>query len=111
MRVDKHLVFLTDGEMTADSNNYSAFGIPARRDRLTGSGGLVAKHQARFLNACNRARQMGMTVWVIALDASSTDISACASGEDHYFEANDAAGLEDAFDTIGKEIGKLRLTR
>lgn len=111
MRVDKHIVFLTDGTMTADNHNYSAFGIPARRDRLSGSGGLVAKHQARFLNACNRARQMGMTVWVIALDTSSTDISACASGEDHYFEASDAAGLEDAFDTIGKEIGKLRLTR
>lgn len=111
MRVDKHLVFMTDGEMTADNNNYSAFGIPARRNRMNGSGTLVAKHQARFLNACNRARQMGMTVWVIALDASSTDISACASGEDHYFEANDSAGLEDAFDTIGKEIGKLRLTR
>jgi hypothetical protein len=111
MRVDKHLVFMTDGEMTADNNNYSAFGIPARRNRMNGSGSLVAKHQTRFLNACNRARQMGMTVWVIALDASSTDISACASGEDHYFEADDSDSLEDAFDTIGKEIGKLRLTR
>lgn len=111
MRVDKHLVFMTDGEMTADSNNYSSFGIPARRNRMNGSGTLIEKHQARFLNACNRARQMGMTVWVIALDASSTDISACASGDDHYFEASDSESLEDAFDRIGKEIGKLRLTR
>ncbi len=111
MRVDKHLVFLTDGEMTADTNNYSAFGIPAKRNRMSGSAGLVSKHQTRFLNACNRARQMGMTVWVIALDTSSTDISACASGDDHYFEANDGDSLEDAFDRIGKEIGKLRLTR
>jgi hypothetical protein len=115
MRVDQHLVFLTDGSMTSYGFNYSAYGMPSYTNLWSSSGvteaNLKAKHQARFLNACNRARQMGMTVWVIALDAPSSDISSCASGSDHYFEADDSDSLEDAFDTIGKEIGKLRLTR
>ncbi len=113
IRVDKHIVFLTDGEMTADSNNYSSFGIPNVENRMTGSGNLVNKHKARFLNACNRARTapMNMTIWVIALDVGSTsDISPCASGADHFY-VSDGSNLEQIFDLIGKGIGRLRLTK
>jgi Flp pilus assembly protein TadG len=118
MRVDRHIVFLTDGEMTSYGFNYSAYGMPDYQNRWNTSGvtpeQLVAKHQARFLNACNRARQMGpngTTVWVIALDVGSTSsISPCASGSDRFFISN-GTDLESVFDTIGKEIGKLRLTR
>ena len=111
IRVDRHIVFLTDGTMTASTTNYSAFGIPAAEQRMTGSGDLVARHNARFLNACNRARQMGMTVWVIALDVGSTaEISQCASGNDHFF-VSDGSDLEQVFDLIGRGIGRLRITR
>jgi hypothetical protein len=97
--------------MTASTTNYSAFGIPAAEQRMTGSGDLVARHNARFLNACNRARQMGMTIWVIALDVGSTaEISQCASGNDHFF-VSDGSDLEQVFDLIGRGIGRLRITR
>lgn len=110
IRVARHIIFLTDGEMTADSYNYSSFGIPNAEDRMTGWGSLAGKHQSRFLNACNRARQMGATVWVIALDVGSTaDISPCASGDDHFF-VSDGSDLDQVFDLIGKGIGRLRLT-
>ena len=118
MRVDRHIVFLTDGEMTSYGFNYSSYGMPDYQNRWNTGGvsasQLVAKHQARFLNACNRARQMGpngTTVWVIALDVGSTgSISPCASGSDRFFVSN-GSNLASVFDTIGKEIGKLRLTR
>ena len=110
IRVARHIIFLTDGEMTADAYNYSSFGIPDAQDRMTGSGSLVSKHQTRFLNACNRARQMGATIWVIALDVGSTgDIRNCASGDDHFF-VSDGSDLDRVFDLIGKGIGRLRLT-
>jgi Flp pilus assembly protein TadG len=112
IRVDKHIVFLTDGEMMQDDANYSSFGIPNADDRLSGGGARIDKHKARFLAACNRARQMGATIWVIALDTGATaDIAPCASGSDHFYTATTSAQLETVFSLIGKGIGKLRITR
>jgi hypothetical protein len=110
IRVDKHIIFLTDGPMTASSSNYSAFGIPNASQRMPGTGDLPSKHKARFFNACNRARQMGMTVWVIAIDVTSTgDVGPCASGDNRFF-VSDGSDLEDVFELIGRGIGRLRLT-
>lgn len=112
MRVERHIVFLTDGVMTAAGNTtYSAFGLRAAEDRLVQSGSVEDRHTDRFLAACNRARMMGMTIWVIALDVgSSDDIRPCASGDDHFFES-DGSDLDSVFDLIGKGIGRLRMTR
>lgn len=109
IRVDKHIVFLTDGELTTDTVSYNSFGIHGVDNRLIGTDSTTLK--GRFLNACNRARQMDMTIWVIALDVgSSGDISPCASGADHFYES-DGTNLEQIFDLIGKGIGRLRLTK
>ena len=110
VRVERHIVFLTDGDMTADDNNYSAYGIPAARRRLSGTSGEEDKHKARFLSACNRARAMGMTVWVIVLDnAGSSEARPCAADDAHFF-VSDGSNLDEVFQLIGKGIGKLRLT-
>jgi hypothetical protein len=120
--VDKHIVFLTDGVMTADDRNYSSFGIISSNlsdsdgrqnleDRMVGGGSLVQRHINRFVNACDRARQMGVTIWVIALDVQSPGtISPCASGSDHFF-VSDGSDLDQVFTRIGKGIGRLRMTQ
>lgn len=109
VRVDRHIVFLTDGDMTADANNYSAYGIPAARRRLSGGTDEEAKHRTRFLNACSRAREMGFTVWVIVLDsAAGSEVRPCAADSSHYFESN-GSDLAQVFQLIGKGIGRLRL--
>jgi len=115
IRVDKHIIFLTDGDMTADTKNYSSYGIPNKEDRLTGTAGLEQKHKDRFANACTRARTTGgATVWVIALDNANGDdtpsLKACASGNDHFFQT-DGTNLAEIFTVIGKGIGKLRITK
>jgi Flp pilus assembly protein TadG len=115
VRVDKHIVFLTDGDMTADNNNYSSYGIPIRDNRLSGSASLEDKHKNRFTNACTRARTTGgATIWVIALDTAGGNdtaiIKGCASGEDHFF-TTDGTNLKEIFTVIGKGIGKLRITK
>lgn len=112
--VAKHIIFLTDGEMTASTaaGLYNSYGMPAREVRMTGSGNLVQRHQARFLNACNRARQMGATIWVIVLDDQgfADDVAPCASGSDRVYISN-GADLDEVFQRIGKGIGRLRLTQ
>lgn len=112
IRVDKHIIFLTDGEMTADTMNYSSYGIPVADDRLSGGASLVQKHKDRFLAACDRARQMGMIIWVVAIDTGAyDDIKPCASDSAHFFTANTTTGLTQAFTLIGQGIGKLRMTK
>lgn len=114
IRVDKHIIFLTDGTMTADDDNYSSYGIPARDSRLTGSSSdLAQRHRDRFANACTRARTTGgTTIWVIALDTGNdtASLKACASGDDHFFQT-DGSNLATIFTLIGKGIGKLRITK
>ena len=115
VRVDKHIVFLTDGDMTADNNNYSSYGIPVKDNRLSGTASLEQKHKDRFANACTRARTTGgATIWVIALDNANGDdtpyLKACASGDDHFYQT-DGSNLASIFTLIGKGIGKLRITK
>jgi hypothetical protein len=113
MRVARHIIFLTDGDMTASDTNYSSFGIPAADPRMTGTGTQEARHIARFLNACNTVRQMpggGVTIWVIALDTGAvSDIGNCASSSSHFFVSN-GSDLDQVFTTIGRGIGRLRIT-
>ena len=111
--VAKHIVFLTDGELSVNGNNYSAYGVWSFSGdrRLTGSGSQNSRHQAHFLAACNRAKSMGMTVWVIALDVTAVDaIAPCATSSGHFF-ASDGSDLESVFSRIGAGIGRLRLTQ
>jgi hypothetical protein len=111
IRVERHIVFLTDGVMTVDSNAYGAFGMPKVRDRLSGTGAdTLARHKNRFLDACRQAKDMDTTNWVIALDIGSgvDQIKGCASGEDHFYQSN-GTDLEAVFRAIGKGIGKLRV--
>lgn len=115
VRVDKHIVFLTDGDMTADNNNYSSYGIPAKDNRMSATGALDQRHLDRLANACTTSRTLGgATIWVIALDtAGGTDtpyLKNCASGDDHFYQT-DGSNLASIFTLIGKGIGKLRITK
>lgn len=109
--VSMHIVFLTDGMLNTDRNAYSAYGVDRRASRIDGSGSLEARHRERFQSACNTAKTMGMTIWVIALDVTETDdIRPCATSNGHFF-VSDGSDLHDVFAEIGQGIGRLRLTR
>lgn len=109
--VAMHIVFLTDGILNTDSRAYSAYGVNRRASRIDGWGSLEERHQARFQSACNTAKTMGMTIWVIALDVTEIDdIRPCATSDGHFF-VSDGSDLEEVFSQIGQGIGRLRLTR
>lgn len=118
--VAKHIVFLTDGEMCPSDSAYTSLGVERYEDRINGSESSVSGcgndslrglHIGRFLSACNAAKSMGMTIWVIAFDVSNTDeISPCATSDGHFF-TSDGTDLENVFTRIGQGIGRLRLTQ
>ncbi len=109
--VNTHIVFMTDGELDTGGTLYSAHGVENLQDRTRGDGTQDAQHLARFASACNLARQMGITIWVIALDVADTDdVEACATSDSHFY-TSDGSDLEEIFEAIGQGIGNLRLTR
>lgn len=109
--VRQHIVFMTDGMLDTGDQLYSAHGVERHQQRTQGSGSQDDRHIARFHAACDVAKSMGMTVWVIALDVGSTeDIETCATGPG-YFYVSDGSNLQQVFSAIGKGIGNLRLTR
>ena len=109
--VNTHIVFMTDGMLDTGSRLYSAHGVERYQDRTRGSGTQDEQHLARFASVCAQAKEMGITVWVIALDVTDTgDIRRCATSESHFY-TSDGSDLEQVFEAIGQGIGNLRLTR
>ena len=109
--VNQHIVFMTDGILDTGPYLYSTHGVEYFQTRTLGDGSQNQRHLARFRSACNLAKSMGITVWVIALDVTNTsDVSPCATSADHFYTSN-GSDLEEVFSTIGRGIGNLRLSR
>lgn len=109
--VNRHIVFMTDGKLDTGSSLYSAFGVDRDHNRIKGSGSTNDKHIARFLSVCDAVKSSKTTIWVIALDVTDTDqIDDCATSPGHFY-TSDGSNLETIFETIGRGIGNLRLTR
>lgn len=109
--LNTHIVFMTDGMLDTGGSLYSAHGVENYQDRTRGTGTQDQQHLARFEATCTLAKQMGITIWVIALDVANTaDVEPCATSEDHFY-TSDGSDLESVFEAIGQGIGNLRLTR
>lgn len=115
--VRKHIIFMTDGMMdtATNPNYYSSYGLPSAETRIFDDDGNTGDsdtlHVAHFQAVCNRAKAMGMTIWVIAVDVGSTsDIEPCATDTGHFY-TSDGTDLDEVFSQIGRAIGELRLTK
>jgi hypothetical protein len=109
--VNQHIVFMTDGMLDTGPSLYSAHGIERYQERTQGSGSQDENHLARFESACDLAKSVGITIWVIALDVEDTgDVEPCATSAEHFY-TSDGSDLESIFEEIGRGIGNLRLTR
>ena len=109
----RHMVFLTDGQTEPYDLAYSAYGIEPLDERRWTEGSAMSLQETvneRFLFACKEAKKKNITVWVIAFGTTvNTYMTECA-GAGHYFEADDAAELAQAFSTIAQTLGDLRIS-
>jgi len=99
--VNRHIIFMTDGDMQTSTTAYTNTGIePSTTDAL---------HNTRFLAACQEAKDHSISVWVVSFaQALTTELTQCAdSGQ--AFQANDAADLNTMFQRIAQRIAELRL--
>lgn len=112
----RHIVFMTDGEMSPNPDVYGMYGVE-RSDRRIADGDLsdnrqLNRHNARFTTVCTAAKARNITVWVVAFGSSlNDDLKGCATTTGQAFFAADDATLKKQFKDIAKQVAMLRLSK
>ncbi len=99
----KAIVLMTDGENTKS----------ATYPRHNGASKSAA--DAKTLEVCREVKSQGVALYTIAFEvddaATKNLLENCATAPSDYFDANDAAQLTAAFQTIAERLQALALTR
>lgn len=111
--IARHIVFMTDGRLEPNFDQYGTYGVEwwDRRVTTNGSTNLNARHEARFQAACRAARQENITVWVVAFGLPLSQALIDCASPGRAFEADDNAELTEQFRLIAQQIAELRLTQ
>ena len=122
--IQRHIIFMTDGEMAPNMHNFSAQGYEYLSQRVSGSAGtndtqLTELHNNRFSQLCEIAKdsKRNITIWVIGLGVALNDrLLACASPGNgtngrRAFQTNDSTELQGIFQSIASQISRLRLSQ
>jgi Flp pilus assembly protein TadG len=118
--IDRHIIFMTDGAMSANMGNLTFQGYEYLDQRVSGSinttdAQLTDRHNNRFVQLCNAAKQRGITIWVVALSTSlTTSMTNCATAGKSFETVNKNGkkiDLSDIFESIAGQISRLRLSQ
>ncbi len=114
--IDRHIIFMTDGQMSADMGSLTFQGQEFLDQRVSGSintsaADLTARHNNRFLQLCEQAKRKKMKIWVIALGLPLNDNLTTCADDGRAFQTNSGKGLEDIFESIAQQISRLRLSQ
>jgi len=111
--IARHIVFMTDGELSINTETYNAYGIEWWDRRISGgtnSTTIFNRHAARFQAICRQARQENISIWVVAFGTSlSQNLIDCAT-PGRAFSASSGDELSERFEEIAERIAALRLT-
>lgn len=119
--IERHLIFMTDGDTVTDPGNYAAYGAAWWDRRQTPSGTaptstlLDAQVNARFQAVCKYVKEvMHVHLWVVSFGSgvsgsAQTALQNCAE-TNRYFLAKNSTELNANFQQIADEISQLRLT-
>lgn len=123
--IERHLIFMTDGEACTGVGNYAAYGVAwfdrrqtdpavAPTDGCQTTGTLTQQVNARLAGLCSAIKNKNITLWVIWFGVSNTTIenslTSCATSG-RFYSARNAADLQTVFGSIASEISALRLTK
>jgi Flp pilus assembly protein TadG len=118
----KYLIVMTDGEnwhqamSNHNKSSYHSFGYAAkgRLGTTYTTTALINQMNTKTLAACANAKAAGITVYTIAFrlegDANTRAmLTSCASSSGEAYAASNGAALIQAFESIAREIAKLRI--
>lgn len=111
--VSRHVIFMTDGQMQPYMWGNDAYGLEVFDNRVapknSDTATLTARHNARFLAACEAVKAKGMTVWVIAFGTNLTDDLKTCSSSGRAYKSSDTDELKTTFAFIASQVANLRL--
>lgn len=110
----RHLIFLTDGLTQPLDIAYGAYGVePLDRRRWSSSSTqtLTDVVEGRFTVACQQVKNRNVQVWVIGFGVTMPDLLKNCAGNGHWFQADNAAQLNQAFSAIAAAMGDLRIAK
>lgn len=110
----RHLIFLTDGETAPLVFSYGSYGLEPLSERRWSSSSpytLTQTVEKRFSFACDQVKKQNITVWVIGFGTQMTDMLKSCAGNGHWFQADNADELNEAFSSIAKAMGDLRIVK
>lgn len=117
--IQRHMVFMTDGETNVIDDDYSAYGVHWYDRRQTPTGTAPTNTQlnnmtdARTAALCTAIKNKNINLWVVSYgnvgSATNNRLRACAS-PGKFFEATSVSLLVSNFKQIAAEISALRLT-
>ena len=113
--IARHIIFMTDGDMNTPRSNFSHQGQEQSVPRIgaTSDNNAIARHNNRFVQICNRAKNQNIVVWVIGFggDIKKNDtLNDCATPGLAYQAGTDKE-LEAIFASIAGQISRLRLSQ
>ena len=120
--MDKVIVVLTDGknefisrEPEFGGSDYTAYGTISDMGH-TDIGDARDDLDDRFDRVCANAKSDGVIIYSITFGSTPdsdvrTAFENCATNPSFYFHAPTASSLEEAFETIGRQLSNLRLSR
>jgi hypothetical protein len=122
--IDRHMIFMTDGDTVTQNYDYAAYGFPWFDRRQTDDASvpdqakLNEQVNLRFSALCTAIKNnaKGITLWVINFGEGSNSttkarLESCATSPDYFFDAADSKELQAAFRKIADDISQLRLTK
>lgn len=126
--IDRHIIFMTDGETCTGKDNYGPYGFPALDRRQTDEaseptdgcskgtndgGTLSVQVNKRFTALCTKAKNMPRTtLWVVyfgTTDSVTTGRMTNCATSGNYFPAANSDKLIESFKSIADKISQLRL--
>lgn len=116
--IQRHIIFMTDGDTNVDYDDLSAYGIHWWDRRQTtyapSDTNLDNILNARLTALCTAIKNKNITLWVVSYGGgvnatTEARLTACAS-TGKFFSAADTATLISNFKQIASEIAELRLT-
>ena len=114
---NRNMIFLTDGLTAPLDLSYGTYGIEPldqrRWNAKSPSGGLTLTNvvEKRFGVACSEVKKRNITVWVIGFGTTLSPFLTDCAGAGHFFEAKNAAELNDVFNKIATQLGDLRVSK
>ena len=114
--IKKAIIFMTDGIADWSDNYYTAYGfLTDNRLGTQNETGAEAEVNDRLLESCELAKAEGIEVYTVMFALNNPtieqDYRACATSDDHFFDAPDGDQLEVAFKEIAGQLTSLRLTQ